>query len=232
MKIIPLLTNWEEILFLTSPENWSPQATGAVTRIFASNFNEKLAQRYFNLVLLPAVRNDIKDHGKLNFHLYFALKKTLYKPNAFFKGLLIPLCESMECSLKEATIIGSVISKVSIPTLPSSVALMKICTMPYSGSNSLFIRVLIDKRYALPYRVIDALVAHFVSFKNETRPLPVLWHQSLLSFAQRYKEELTAEQKKQLKYLLREKNHPKITPEIQRELFNSKCRGETMQTEG
>jgi len=62
---------------LTQPENWSPQATGAVTRVFTSNFNEKMAQRYFNLILLPAIRQDIKDNKKLNFHLYLALKKNL-----------------------------------------------------------------------------------------------------------------------------------------------------------
>lgn len=218
-------------MFLTQPDNWSPQATGAVTRVFASNFNEKMAQRYFSLVLLPAIRNDIKLHKKLNFHLYLALKKTLYKPNAFFKGVLIPLCEAMDCSLREAIIIGSVIAKTSIPCIPSSVALMKLCTMQYSGTNSLFIRILIDKKYALPYRVLDALVAHFIQFRSERRPLPVIWHQALLSFAQRYKEELTADQKKQLKFLLREKTHHQITPEIQRELFNTKCRGEDADTE-
>jgi len=190
---------------LTQPENWSPQATGAVTRVFTSNFNEKMAQRYFNLILLPAIRQDIKDNKKLNFHLYLALKKTLYKPTAFFKGLLIPLCESMECTFREATIIGSVLTKVSIPSLPSSVALMKICTMPYSGTNSIFIRTLIDKKYALPYRVIDALVDHFLGFKKEMRELPILWHLSLLSFAQRYKEELTQQQKKRLEVFVKTK---------------------------
>jgi essential nuclear protein 1 len=31
--------------------------------------------------------------GKLNVHLYDALKKALYKPSAFFLGILFPLCE-------------------------------------------------------------------------------------------------------------------------------------------
>eukprot|EP01126_Amoeba_proteus_P026103 TRINITY_DN258_c0_g2_i4.p1 TRINITY_DN258_c0_g2~~TRINITY_DN258_c0_g2_i4.p1 ORF type:complete len:305 (+),score=52.87 TRINITY_DN258_c0_g2_i4:521-1435(+) len=226
VKIIPLLSNWEEILFLTKPEEWSPQATGALTKIFASNFNERSAQRFYNLVLLPAVREDIGEHKKLNYHLYLSLKKALYKPNAFYKGVVLPLCESGTCTLREAIIIASILTKVSIPSIPSSVALMKIAQMPYSGSNSLFIRTLIDKKYALPYPVVDALVEHFLKFKQETRPLPVIWHQSLLSFAQRYKEEITQEQKQQMKFLLREKCHPKITPEIQRELFSTRCRGE------
>ena len=58
-------------------------------------------------------------------------------------------------------------------------------TMAYSGVNSFFIRVLLDKKYALPYRVVDCLVDHFLSFRKEERQLPVVWHQSLLCFVQR-----------------------------------------------
>ena len=43
---------------------------------------------------------------RLNFHLYQALRKALFKPGAFFKGFLLPLCESGNCTLREATIIG------------------------------------------------------------------------------------------------------------------------------
>ena len=65
----------------------------AATRIFTSNLTEKMAQRFFNLVLLPRVRDDIAEYKKLNFHLYQALRKALFKPGAFFKGFLLPLCE-------------------------------------------------------------------------------------------------------------------------------------------
>lgn len=47
----------------------------------------------------------------------------------------------------------------------------------------------------------------------------MLWHQALLAFAQRYKFELTDEQRNQLKLLLRVQQHHLITPEIRRELF-------------
>lgn len=36
-----------------------------------------MAQRFYNLVLLPAVQYDIREHRKLNFHLYLALKKVI-----------------------------------------------------------------------------------------------------------------------------------------------------------
>lgn len=48
-------------------------------------------------------------------------------------------------------------------------------------------------------QVIDALVDHFMTFTTETRLLPVLWHQSLLVFAQRYREDVTRLDKDRLK---------------------------------
>lgn len=56
--------------------------------------------------------------------------------------------------------------------------------------------------------------------------MPVIWHQSLLSFVQRYKAELTVEQKNRLKPVLRAQSHWMITPEVRRELFSAPCRGE------
>src|SRR4051812_1771013 len=113
---------------------------------------------------------------------------------AFYKGVVLPLCEAGNCSLLEAQIVGSVLKKVSVPALPSAVALIKISGMQYNGAISVFLRTLLDKRYALPYKVLDALVVHFLRFEGETRQLPVVWHQALLALAQRYKEDVTAEQ--------------------------------------
>ncbi|CAG8488755.1 3014_t:CDS:2 [Ambispora gerdemannii] len=226
-KIIPSLSNWEDILYLTRPENWTANATYQATRIFAS-VKPKQAQRFFDLVLLEKTRDDIQENKKLNYHLYMALKKALYKPAAFFKGILFPLCESGTCTLKEAAIIGSVIAKVSIPVLHSSAALLRLAEMEYSGPNSLFIRILLDKKYALPYKVVDALVFHFLQFKKDERMMPVLWHQSFLVFAQRYKQDLTPEQKEALLDLLKYKAHNLISPEIRREIVNSVARGEML----
>ncbi|KAG0308918.1 snoRNA-binding rRNA-processing protein [Dissophora globulifera] len=227
-KIIPSLQNWEEILYITAPENWTVHATYQATRIFTSNLKEKQAHKFFSLVLLDKIRDDIADNKKLNYHLYMALKKSLYKSKAFFKGILFPLCESGTCTLKEAAIVGSVITKVSIPVLHSAAALLRLADMEYTGPNSLFIRVLLDKKYALPYKVIDALVDHYLRFKMDPRPMPVLWHQSFLIFAQRYKSDITPDQKQALIELLRFKTHEGISPEIRRELVNSVARGEML----
>ncbi|XP_017271161.1 bystin isoform X2 [Kryptolebias marmoratus] len=223
-KIIPALSNWEQVLYLTEPETWSAAAMYQATRIFSSNLKERMAQRFYNLVLLPRVRDDIAEYKRLNFHLYSALKKALFKPGAWFKGILIPLCESGTCTLREAIIIGSILTKCSIPVLHSSAAMLKLAEMEYNGANSIFLRLLLDKKYALPFRVLDALVAHFLSFRSEKRALPVLWHQSLLTLAQRYKADLASEQKAALLELLKIQTHPQVSAEIRRELQNSESR--------
>ncbi|KAG4191721.1 hypothetical protein ERO13_A07G112700v2 [Gossypium hirsutum] len=184
-KHIPSMQLWEDVLYLTQPENWSPNAMFQATRIFASNLGAKKAERFYRLVLLPRVRDDIRKNKRLHFGLYQSLKKALYKPAAFNKGILFPLCKSGTCNLREAVIVGSVLEKVSIPMLHSSVALMKLAEMEYCGTTSYFIKLLLEKKYALPYRVVDAVVAHFMRFLEDTRIMPVIWHQSLLAFVQR-----------------------------------------------
>jgi essential nuclear protein 1 len=117
----------------------------------------------------------------------------------------------------------------------------------------LFIRILLDKKYALPYKVVDGLVFHFIRLSNQYKPrssgdaqdLPVLWHQSLLVFCQRqvdhqpgpiglrlliqrnrYASDLTPDQKDALLDVARAHSHPQISPEVRRELVNSVVRGE------
>lgn len=227
-KVIAQFRNWEDLLMLTEPDNWSAAAVYQATRIFTANLKEKLAQRFFNQILLPRVRDDIDTYQRLNYHLYQALRKALFKPGAFFKGFLLPLCESGNCTLREAIIVGSVLARNSIPILHSSAVMLKIAEMEYSGANSIFLRIFFDKKYALPYRVVDAVVFHFLKFRNETRELPVLWHQAFLTFVQRYKSHVSSEQRDALKELCKIQKHHKITPEVTRELQHAKCRDQEM----
>ena len=224
-KVIPSLRNWEDILYLTDPSEWSPHATFQATRLFVSSLNTRLAQRFLALVLLPAVRRDIQQNRRLHFALYQAMRKAAYKPDAFYKGLLLPLCASGDCTLREAVIAASVLARASLPPLPSAAALLRLADMPFTGINSFFIRALIDKRYALPYRVVDALVDHFSNFENEDRQLPVVWHHSLLAFVRRYGSEIRAEDRPVLQRLVRAQYHHLVSPEITRELSAAGPRG-------
>ncbi|KAF7313489.1 hypothetical protein HMN09_00504800 [Mycena chlorophos] len=231
-KVIPTLPAWARLLALTQPENWSPHACLAATRTFISSMKPAQAQLFLSVVLLDAIREDIQQNKKLNVHYYDALRRALYKPAAFFKGIIFPMLDQ-GCSLKEAAIVASVLSRTKIPVLHSSAAMLRIAEMDYSGPNSLFLRVLIDKKYELPYKVVDALVFHFIrlsnTYKAKTRgdaeKLPVLWHQSLLVFAQRYASDLTPDQKDALLDVVRATPHAQIGPEIRRELVNSVVRG-------
>ncbi len=190
----------------------------------------KQAQLFLSVVLLDAIREDIQQNKKLNVQYYEALKKALYKPSAFFKGIIFPMLDvrtlSQSCvdhrihnevvvrllaegssyccfgRSKEQSTCASCISGIDensrnglywqalfLAISPSSVSLRHI----YLGPNSLFIRVLVDKKFQLPFKVVDALVFHFIrlsnTYKAKTRgdaeKLPVLWHQSLLAFVQR-----------------------------------------------
>ncbi|GJN09018.1 hypothetical protein PR202_ga26985 [Eleusine coracana subsp. coracana] len=226
-KRIPSLECWAEVLQLTEPENWSPNAVYQATRLFSSNMSAKNAERFYEAVLLPRIRNDIRQNKRLHFALYQSLKKSIYKPAAFNKGILLPLCREGNCTLREAVIIGSIIQKVSIPFLHASVALVKLAEMEYCGTTSYFIKLFLDKKYALPYRALDAVLAHFMRFLDDERNHACyIWHQSLLAFVERYKNELEKKDKEKLSRLLDHQKHYLVTPEIRRELRSSCNRGE------
>jgi len=99
------------------------------TKIFASNLNTKMAQRFYSLVLLPSVRENIAMYKKLAVQLYMAIKKSIFKTSAFYKGFLLPLAE--DASAREAVIVGSILAKMSINNLESAAAMMKLLEMPY-----------------------------------------------------------------------------------------------------
>lgn len=102
--------------------------------------------------------------------------------------------------------------------------------MDYTGPTSVFIKTLIDKKYALPYKVVDALVFHFMRFKAVSEELPLLWHKSFLAFAQRYRNDITEDQRDVLLDLLQLKGHPLIGPEIRRELLEGRGRGQELES--
>ncbi|EPY31543.1 essential nuclear protein 1 [Strigomonas culicis] len=220
-KILPNVRDWERLIMLTKPDQWSPHATYQATRIFAANLNERMAQRYYASILLPIVHERFTEDKRLHPSLYMAVRKALFKPIAFFKGFLLPLASDEECTLKEALVVASVLQRCHLPPVPTAVTIVKLAQMPFSGPCSVLLRVLIDKKMALPLQAIDALVAYFHRFIKTHRkdePLPVLWHQTLLSFCQRYKNDLTEVQVDLLLQVCSYHFHYMITPETRREL--------------
>lgn len=260
-KILPSVPHWETIIQLTRPESWSPNACYEATRIFISA-PPHVAQRFLEMVILDRVRDEIHETKKLNVHLFNALKKSLYKPAAFFKGVLFPLVSSGTCTLREAHIISGVLTRVSVPVLHSAAAIKGLCDIAAQeasagseggGATNIFIRCLLEKKYALPYQVVDALVFHFMRFRTvdpatlkapgdgdvqmterqaTNTKLPVIWHQCLLSFAQRYRNDVTEDQREALLDLLLTHGHAQIGPEVRRELLAGRGRGVLLEPEG
>jgi essential nuclear protein 1 len=221
-KILPNVKNWEQLLMLTKPDQWSPHATYQATRIFAANLNESMLQRFYAAVLLPIVHERLLEEKKLHPALYMAVRKALFKPVAFFKGFLLPLATDEECTLREALVVASVLQRSHLPPVPTAVTLYKIAQQPFSGPCSVFLRVLIDKKMALPYQAIDELVKYFHRFletHTKEEALPVLWHQTLLTFIQHYKADLTETQLGLLSNVCNVHFHYMITPEIRREIM-------------
>ncbi len=252
-KVLPTLPQWPDLLAITRPENWTPHTVYRATKIFISA-PAATGQHFCETVLLDRVREDIQENKKLNVHLYNALKAAFYRPSAFFKGFLFPLVQS-SCTLREAHIISSVLAKIKIPVLHSAAALLRLCEIcaeqttninsEAAGAVNIFIRVLLAKKYALPYKVVDGLVFHFLRFRAskdadqsgsgsgttqvvalgaKEAKLPVLWHQSLLIFAQTYRNEITEDQREALLNLLLVRGHKDIGPEVRRELLAGRNR--------
>jgi essential nuclear protein 1 len=249
-KIIPTLPPGMQqvVLELTQPQDWTPNAVYEATRIFISS-NSSTAQYFVTSILLDTVREDIRENKKLNIHLYNALKKALYKPAAFFQGLLFPMLAGGNCTLREATIVASAITRVSVPVDHSAIAISRCCDIAIeqmardpdsAGPTNLCIKAFLEKKYALPYKTVDDLVEHFLRFRPQTTDnsggmevyqtdnyskLPVIWHQCFLVFAQRYRDNISEEQRESLLDLLMVRGHSAIGPEIRRELLAGRGRG-------
>ncbi|KAG7287883.1 hypothetical protein NEMBOFW57_007400 [Staphylotrichum longicolle] len=217
-KVLPQIPHWEDILQITRPEA-----------------KPLVVQRFMEMVVLERVREDIYENKKLNVHLFNCLKRGLYKPAGFFKGT---------CTLREAQIISAVLARVSIPVLHSAAAIKTLCDIAAEqasqqsecvSATNYMLKVLLEKRYALPWQCVDSLVFHFLRYASAARdiregntapgPLPVIFHQCMLVFAQRYRNDITEDQREALLDLLLNHGHEKIAPEIRRELLAGRGRG-------
>ena len=229
-NILSSTEDWEDLINITEPYNWTPQAMYEAVIQFSSS-EILMSYTFYEKYLVPAIRNDIKKNKKLNIHYYNCLKRALFKPSAFFKGIILPMSKTL--SAKEASIIGSILKKCSIPNNHASAALVKlieICKndkMGISLGALFFMRLLLVKKYAFPTEVKEKLVNFFLGYYDfDKEKLPVLWHQTFLYFVQHYKLDLNDIEKNKLKELNNRVGHHLISSEISRELsFNDKNKG-------
>ena len=229
-NILSSTEDWEDLINITEPYNWTPQAMYEATIQFSSS-EILVSNIFYEKYLVPAIRNDIKKNKKLNIHYYNCLKRALFKPSAFFKGIILPM--SLTLSAKEASIIGSILRKCSIPNNHASAALVKLIQFCKKGKNEIsvgalfFMKLLLMKKYAFPKEVKEKLVNFFLSYKDYKKEnLPVMWHQTFLCFIQHYKLDLTEVEKGKLKELNNVIGHHLISSEISKELSYSHKQGQ------
>ena len=225
-NILSSTEDWQDLIDITEPYNWTPQAMyNAVIQFSSSDSN--IGTIFYEKYLVPAIRNDIKKNKKLNIHYYNCLKRALFKPSSFFKGIILPMSKTL--SGKEASIIGSILRKCSIPNNHASAAIVKLTQLCKNDKKGIsvgalfFIRLLLIKKYSYPQEVKNSMVNFFLSYYNfDKNKLPVIWHQTFLCFVQYYKLDLTEDEKNKLKDLNNKVGHHMIQSEINRELsFNA-----------
>lgn len=243
-KIIPTLRNWEEVLYYTNPADWTPQATNAAVRLFTTVLKPKHAQRFFNLVLAPKVSHQIAKDGKLGYHLYDALRRAIYKPTAFFKGLVLPIAAGQEVATfpgqnpaplsKEVIVYASILSRIHIPQMHAAVTLLQLTKiLPFNPYNVLLMKVLLNKNFSLPIPVLEGIFAYFYETAHDeanlinvvnpktqksVRSLPLLWHKTLLIFVQKYKQSFTPDMIAMARAIIKKLPHWAISDEIRKEL--------------
>lgn len=213
-KVIPNLKNWEQVLQLTRPEDWTPNATHQAAKIFLGTFSPKLAARFLTLVVLPKIRQDFETNKKLNPHYYETVALSISKPSAFFTGLLIPLCIDDETTQKEAAIMASILKKMSIPVLYSAAALIKLTGYSFYGPRAIIMRTLIDKKYSLPQTAIASLVDFVEKTSHMEENNTVLWQQLVLSFCEKYGCDFSSQDKQRILSAANRLPHDPITSEI------------------
>ena len=145
---------------------------------------------------------------------------------------------SKTLSAREASIIGSILRKCSIPNNHASAAIVKltqICKKDEKGISVgalFFMRLLLVKKYAFSNEVKDTLINFFLSYYDfDKDKLPVLWHQCLLCFVQHYKLDLTDMEKNKLKELNNKVGHHLISTEINKELSFANIRQQNQEND-
>ncbi|KAH9278154.1 Bystin [Echinococcus granulosus] len=215
IKMLPHLTGYDSLLEMLSPLEWTSHAYPRIVKVFASKGGDQ-ASHFYEDYLLPKVRNDIAENGRLCVHLFEALIASLFRIREFLAAIFYPWIK------EKGVILAHLIKKASIRAHFSAVALSLTCEEDFSIPRSMVIEAIINKRYFLPEDAVARLVAYFASFDNANCSMyftsegrmPLTWFKSLLSFLEFYREGVRPEEREQLVRLCRRHEHPSITPEI------------------
>ncbi|KAG1498034.1 hypothetical protein G6F46_006150 [Rhizopus delemar] len=180
-KIIPMLKNWDEIILLTDPQSWTPQAMYEASKLFVT-FHTTHLQNFIRYVLLPYARKRIAKNNDyhLEYPIFLALHIVLLNSRAFTMGCLLPLCQSSECTAMEASVLACVIAlHTKLRPVPIVWSLM---TLPFSIPTTLFLLVALERKKRLPRTFYHPLAHYFIRAGNDISRLPYIWYQTAFAF--------------------------------------------------
>ncbi|KAL0230518.1 hypothetical protein PCE1_004077 [Barthelona sp. PCE] len=216
---IPRFENWEDILAITEPWNWTPHAFFRAIRSYVGLMTDNMCSIFYGEYLLPACRVNMANNPnkKLSYHFYQALRKSVFRPKAFFKGLLLPLITE-EPTLKEAVVFGSILQRSSLPAHHSCTFMMKLMELEWTPIVAYFFDLVLEKKYAIPLQFLKHVIDYFLGFYDQDEKLPVVWHRGVHSLCANYCEHFTKENCKDIYRLVRKHTHHLITIDIRKEL--------------
>ena len=212
-------SNWHERLMETRPLDWSPHAFSEITNHFVSNLNQKELPSYhlnFHLPLFLHFTTSRKQESKKLLHpsRYKALQKSLFKPNAFTDGFLVPLCKDCNVNSRQALVIAGLIQSHKFPCESATRALNILTKLPYTPALAILLRCFIEKKFQFSNDAINTLAEYFLQFLSVDEKMPVLWNQLLLSFVTVFSTKLTDAQKYYLHKVASKHQHEGMTGQI------------------
>jgi essential nuclear protein 1 len=185
-SILPRVAHWENLVKITRPENWTVHAFFKATKIFVASPESKHTLHFFKYYLLPKCLKNISERGKLNYHLFQALRKAIFRPSLWFRGILFPFLKGQFNpeykpgvrfngnvlslgTIKQSQIISAVLMKCSVPNVHASAAFLKVMELPYTGPVGVLVKLFIDKKFALPLSVIKRITQWFLNFGKNSQ---------------------------------------------------------------
>ncbi|CAH8584006.1 unnamed protein product [Heterobilharzia americana] len=219
VKMLPHLVGWETLLEMLKPLEWSVHTYPRIVKVFASKGHEP-AHHFYELYLLPKVKQDIEENRRLCFHLFEALIRSMFRPEEFISGVYLPWVQS-EMSKTEGLILSNLIKRATLKSRFAAVALALTLEEEFSIPRSMVIETFLTKKYHLPEAAVLKVIDYFISFDKDCtayftdeKRMPLTWFKSLLVFLEFYRHCIGSDEREKLLKLCRRHEHPQITQEI------------------
>ncbi|KAH0574509.1 Bystin [Spironucleus salmonicida] len=191
MRSLPSSNLWLQLMKLTNPLEWSPNATKELTRLFISMLPEKEAFFYIKDLLMPRVRQDLLLKQKLSLQVFESLVKSTYKPLAFLKGCVLEVIQADD-SAGLVRAVGSVIKRCSLPRM-SVISFIQVLTeADPNGASLAFLATLLSKNYSLTPQNLDSVFNYIMKYTGAITNL--VFYDLILIFVKSYGNSLSGEQ--------------------------------------